>query len=97
MDEIPLVLSAENFANEYCFVTKGAIIAEFSWREWGGVVASWMNRDQPPADHHRPWEYIDFYMDSYVTPHFQDYKEWAYVLLRVLKEGSERIRQSCRR
>ncbi len=90
MDDVPLILTGGDFANDYCIITRGPMLATFSWRWWGGIVADWANRSLPACDPPYKWDYLDFYMD-HGTPLFPSYSEWAKVLRRSLTEATSEI------
>ncbi|MBO6935291.1 MAG: hypothetical protein JJ863_09950 [Deltaproteobacteria bacterium] len=66
-----------------------------TWRTWGDWLATWANQhwmSRPTglgptelARRARPWEYLDFYMRTYVDYLFEDYGQWADTALAVLR------------
>jgi len=67
-----------------------------TWRTWGEWLATWANQhwmSRPrglgpteQARRERPWEYLDFYMRTYIDFLFEDYGRWADTALAVLRE-----------
>lgn len=92
MDDVPLILTGGDFANDYCIISRGPMLATFSWRWWGGIVADWANRSLSPCDPPYKWDYLDFYMD-HGTPLFPNYGEWAKVLRRGLNSATNEIQE----
>jgi hypothetical protein len=62
-----------------------------SFRHWGGEIAEWANKSivprTTPFGKARPWEYIEFYMDSYITDH--EYPKWKEALFDVVDRKTE--------
>lgn len=41
MDDVPLILTGGDFSNDYCIISRGPMLASFTWRGWAGMVADW--------------------------------------------------------
>ena len=39
----------------------------------------------------RPWDYLDFYMRTYVNEHIEDYDRWADAALAALREKNRQL------
>lgn len=100
LSETQFVLTAGDlFGNGWSLIDTSNVDHTPTWRHWGGVVADWANRHwvaRPGglgqtiwSQAKRPWEYLDFYMESHVHEVIQGYPDWRNAILCVLdaKEG----------
>ena len=97
-----VVTAGDLFPNGWSLVDAARVDHTPTWRQWGGVVADWANRhwltrpggvgETGWSRAARPWEYLDFYMDVYLTGVIERYVDWRNAILRVLdvKEGRNR-------
>lgn len=94
LSETHLVLAGGDLLTQYSLLDRDGVDHTPTWRHWGGIVAEWANRNWPirladpgapkRTQGARPWEYLDFYMECYLSVSIHEYKEWCAAVLRVL-------------
>jgi hypothetical protein len=91
LDQAPIILMGGDFSNDYCIISRGPLLATFTWRWWGGVLATWANKRLPAQPH--TWDYMDFYME-HGPPLFPKYGDWAKVVRRAINEATNKVHLS---
>jgi hypothetical protein len=94
LTETHFVLTGGDLLNGWSLVDTVGIDHTPTWRHWGELVADWANQHwmaRPGglgrskwSQAKRPWEYLDFYMDVYLSNVIEGYAEWRDAVLRVL-------------
>jgi hypothetical protein len=95
LTETHMVLSAGDLQATGCLLLDTAGVNHSpTWRSWGEVVARWANRFwcRRPAGlgqtswyrSQRPWQYLDFYDQAYLSGVIQGYDQWRFAVWRVL-------------
>ena len=102
-----VVTAGDLFMNDWSLSDAARVDHTPSWRQWGGVIADWANRHwvARPAGGgktdwsraKRPWEYLDFYMDVYLTDVIEGYLDWRNAILRVLDAKERGSQQTLER
>lgn len=100
-----LVIAGGDLFQDCEFRTPDGLAVGFTWRHWGEVLADWANRDWVPRPVDlgptrwtrmaRPWEYMDFYMDTHLAYQIEGYPEWSACVLKAIetKCRADRLRQ----
>lgn len=94
LDQTGLIVTAENFLDEYRIFFWGAG-AHWSctWRAWGEIVAMWANRLEwmTPDPNIHTWKHLDFYMDLFqLNTIIEDWNRWYAAEQMALEEACYR-------
>lgn len=95
LDETHLVIAGGDLFQDCEFRTPDGLAVGFTWRHWGEVLAEWANRRWVPrpgglgttrwSRASRPWEYLDFYMDTHLVDLIEGYAGWAASVLQAIE------------
>lgn len=95
LSETSMVLSAGDlFATGCLLLDLNSVDHTPSWRHWGEILAGWANKHwvSRPAGlgttdwlrANRPWQYLDFYSQGYLSPVIAEYDVWRSAVWKVL-------------